>query len=98
MIFLVGGRLSNSPFFPCFLNKYEIFLVGFPILFSDFSYIRLCTTEGEMTISMRASLFVKISFIYKPVEVSSDPALLERITAAGLDPGSTVLKAKRDIC
>ncbi len=70
-------------------------MVGFPILFSDFSYIRLCTTEGEMTISMRASLFVKISFMYKPVEVTSDPA---HITAAGLDPGSTVLKAKRDIC
>ncbi len=58
------------------------FWVGFPIPFYDFSYIRLCTTEGEMTISMRASLFVKISFTDKPVEVSLDPALRERITTA----------------
>jgi len=50
-----------------------------------------------MTISMRASLFVKISFTDKPVEVSLDPALQERITTANLDPESTVLNAKEGI-
>ncbi len=73
------------------------FWVGFPIPFFDFSYIRLCTTEGKITISMWVSLFVKISSIYKPVEVSPDPALREHITTADLDLESTVLNAKKGI-
>jgi hypothetical protein len=50
-----------------------------------------------MAIPMQASLLVKISFIYKSVEVSPDPALRERITTTGLDPESKVLKAKKGI-
>ncbi len=38
-----------------------------------------------MAIPMQASLFDKISFMYKPVEVSPDPAFREQITTTDLD-------------
>jgi hypothetical protein len=56
------GRSCDPPLFPCFLNKYEFFLIGFSILFSDFSYVRLCTNSR-----------LDGPFPYRPLSFSGSP-------------------------